>query len=59
MHRFVSIAVQLGKTLCSMAVIVSGISSMSCRFNWYQPEEPEGFEAFMNDRSNITLKAKQ
>jgi cyclic lactone autoinducer peptide len=31
---------------CSFAIAITAIASNACRGNWYQPEEPEGFNLF-------------
>jgi len=44
--NFVKFVNRYGTQICAIAVMAAGISSRGCRVIFYQPEEPEGLEAF-------------
>lgn len=41
---------KFGTQLCAVAMVIAPLVSDICRNKYYQPEEPEGLEAFANER---------
>jgi len=37
-----------GAHFCALALMVAPMTSSACRWLFYQPEEPEGLDAFVN-----------
>ena len=44
---FSKLLLSKGAKLCSLAVMVASVAPLCCRSSWYQPEEPEGLDAFI------------
>ena len=40
---------KFGAQLCAVAMVIAPLVSDICRNNYYQPDEPEGFEVFANE----------
>ena len=38
--------------LCTFVVTIATIAPNACRGNWYQPEEPEGLNEFLQKKNN-------
>lgn len=41
---------KFGTQLCAVAMVIAPLVSDVCKNKYYQPEEPEGFEAFVESR---------
>lgn len=40
-----------GNRICAMAVSFGGVSLMSCRYFFYEPEKPEGLDKLVSSRA--------
>lgn len=45
--KYNKLVTKIGKCLCSLAVLMAPVTTMSCRLFLHQPEEPEGLEGFV------------
>ena len=46
MRRWKKFITRYGSHFCALALVVSTVVSENCHICFYQPEEPEGLEAF-------------
>lgn len=45
-----------GNRICAMAVAFGGVSLMSCRYFFYEPEKPEGLDKLVSSRAKRCIK---
>lgn len=48
---FSKIITKYGTAICALAVLVAPMSARVCRTLWYEPEQPEGLDKFIADRT--------
>lgn len=44
---------KVGIPLCSLATLVAPMVSRGCRIRFYQPEEPEGLQEFIQAKKKL------
>lgn len=48
--RVTRLICKFGVQLCAVAAVIAPLVSDICRFKYYQPEEPEGMDAFADSQ---------